>query len=92
MRHKARVATAIRSLKDLGQEDVVAIELLAQATRQALKVIGARTTFHVLQGQMSLVMDEVGREYLKAEQEQRRAQVALYVQERVALNGKQEVA
>jgi hypothetical protein len=84
VKHKSQIRAAIRSLKPLGQKDVVAMELLAQATLHALKVLGAGTTFHVLQRQTLAAIQKLAREHEAESKALLAEQVRLHIYERAA--------
>jgi hypothetical protein len=80
---KSRVGEAVRILAAIPEDDLVAMELLARATKLCLKVLGARTTLHLLQRQFSEAMESLGREYKRAEQRRFADELAANIERRI---------
>jgi hypothetical protein len=80
---KSRVGEAVRILAAIPEDDLVAMELLARATKLCLKVLGARTTLHLLQRQFSEAMKTLGREYERAEQRRFADSLAVHIDKRL---------
>jgi hypothetical protein len=63
---------------------MVAMELLAQATMHALKVLGAGTTFHILQRQTLAAVQKLAREHEAESKALLAEQVRLHIYVRAA--------
>lgn len=83
---RADIKQQLKTLDELPQQDVVAIDLLGLAVERCLIEHGGRVTIHLLNQQFLRATQWLGKDYERAERDRRADAVAAAIENRIAKN------